>query len=67
MANFSSSQGSKHRADSNFITKATGVAGGLFMIISLLLCKLMVPPSIVNHKAQEDRSPNKASIVSNKK
>lgn len=35
MANFSASQGVKHRGDSNMITKATGIAGFLFMALAL--------------------------------
>jgi protein translocase SecG subunit len=45
LANLSSSS-SKHRSESNFITKSTGILGSIFMMIALGLSIMMKPQEI---------------------
>lgn len=61
ITNFSSSQGSKHRADSNFITKATGIAGAAFIGISLLLSSMMKPSNIISSEIEVRKNPKTQS------
>lgn len=51
-----SSTSSKYRSDSNFITKATGIIGFVFMVLALTLSVMMKPEKVDISNATQSKS-----------